>query len=769
MLAAACSSVEPRTQVMLIVDADDAVRGMATSLQVKIEGSLQGSAAADGTTYTRSFDPHDPAGASWPFRFALTPRDGEYGRRYKITLSALDAQNDTLALLRSEGGFVKGKTLALMLRFEAGCLRDASLKCQASETCAGGNCVSASVDPSSLPGLSEIDGGPTGSISDPVAAAGSGGAGAAAVSGGAGAGGMSGTGSIKIGVSDCGDGALGAEEQCDTAIAAGQPGACPTECPKLGCQSMKLEGSGCQARCSATPISAPISDDGCCPPGADSSSDNDCMAQCGNGKIESGETCDPPGSCPSVETCIPANTCLMAVIGGAASSCNATCTMQPIAQCVRDDGCCPSGCTSANDNDCSASCGNGVVEAAARETCEPTSASQPCPTSCDDGDPCTYDLLTGSANNCNAVCTHLTISNPFSLDGCCPYGANANNDSDCPPMCGNGVVERGERCDGVCPEQADCDDHDSCTRDALNGRDCSRQCTHASIGPSAGATDGCCPAGANASTDGDCPPVCGNGVVERGERCDGNCPTQASCDDGKSCTADVITGSNCSRQCTHDDIGPNRTTPDGCCPSGANMDMDADCAPAPPMCGNGKRESGELCDGSDCPTAESCNDDNPCTRDSVTGAPCQLHCAHDAIAANAATKDGCCPANDESWQDADCDARCGNGHKEPGEMCDGADCPTAASCRDSDDCTEDDVQGSPCQLECSHKPIGAKPGDGLCCPAGSNKRQDSDCAAMCGNNAIEPGETCDPPNGTTCSATCQTIIPDPPPPLDGGI
>ena len=32
-----------------------------------------------------------------------------------------------------------------------------------------------------------------------------------------------------------------------------------------------------------------------------------------------------------------------------------------------------------------------------------------------------------------------------------------------------------------------------------------------------------------------------------------------------------------------------------------------------------------------------------------------------------------------------------------------------------------------------------------------------DNVATCGNNVIEPGETCDPPNGTTCGANCQTI------------
>jgi hypothetical protein len=32
-----------------------------------------------------------------------------------------------------------------------------------------------------------------------------------------------------------------------------------------------------------------------------------------------------------------------------------------------------------------------------------------------------------------------------------------------------------------------------------------------------------------------------------------------------------------------------------------------------------------------------------------------------------------------------------------------------------------------------------------------------DNVATCGNGMVEPGETCDPPNGTTCSASCQTI------------
>ncbi len=34
-----------------------------------------------------------------------------------------------------------------------------------------------------------------------------------------------------------------------------------------------------------------------------------------------------------------------------------------------------------------------------------------------------------------------------------------------------------------------------------------------------------------------------------------------------------------------------------------------------------------------------------------------------------------------------------------------------------------------------------------------------DAVSVCGNGAVELGEQCDPPNGTTCSSTCQTIAP----------
>jgi cysteine-rich repeat protein len=45
------------------------------------------------------------------------------------------------------------------------------------------------------------------------------------------------------------------------------------------------------------------------------------------------------------------------------------------------------------------------------------------------------------------MCTFPPITMPMSGDGCCPAGANANNDSDCAPVCGNMIVEVNEQCD----------------------------------------------------------------------------------------------------------------------------------------------------------------------------------------------------------------------------------------------------------------------------------------------------------------------------------
>lgn len=237
-------------------------------------------------------------------------------------------------------------------------------------------------------------------------------------------------------------------ETCDTGIGSGQ-GACPTSCDDgMACTQDSLDSSLCTAQCINVPITAPANNDGCCPSGANATNDNDCIAACGNGVLEAGELCDTAiatgvGSCPT--SCNDMMSCTAdALMNG--GTCQASCTNTPITLPMNNDGCCPPGANTGNDNDCVPGCGNGVVDPG--ETCDTAIAAGPgrCPTTCTDGMACTRDVL-ANGGTCTAVCTFPPITMPMNGDGCCPTGANANNDSDCQPVCRNGVVELPEQCD----------------------------------------------------------------------------------------------------------------------------------------------------------------------------------------------------------------------------------------------------------------------------------------------------------------------------------
>jgi cysteine-rich repeat protein len=256
----------------------------------------------------------------------------------------------------------------------------------------------------------------------------------------------------------CGNGVLEPGEQCDTTLAAGRPGACPTVATcndMIACTADAVMGAGtCAAACTHTAITAPASGDGCCPPGATAATDGDCRGVCGNGVLEPGEQCDTtlaagrPGACPTAATCNDMIACTADAVLSA-GTCAAACTHTAITTAASGDGCCPPGATAATDNDCRAVCGNGALEPG--EVCDTLiAAGRPgaCPTvaSCNDMMACTRDTVAG-AGTCGATCARAPITAPTNGDGCCPAGATASNDNDCRAVCGNRVVEPGEQCD----------------------------------------------------------------------------------------------------------------------------------------------------------------------------------------------------------------------------------------------------------------------------------------------------------------------------------
>lgn len=149
---------------------------------------------------------------------------------------------------------------------------------------------------------------------------------------------------------DCGNGILDAGETCD--------GDCPESCPGASaCTLWTLEGSAelCNARCVQSEITVCQPGDGCCAAGCSSSNDSDCAPQCGNGVVEGSELCD--GNCPTREVCTSSG-CILRQYSGEVGTCDARCVETTISACSSGDGCCPDGCTAANDSDCVIDCRN---------------------------------------------------------------------------------------------------------------------------------------------------------------------------------------------------------------------------------------------------------------------------------------------------------------------------------------------------------------------------------------------------------------------------
>jgi hypothetical protein len=222
-------------------------------------------------------------------------------------------------------------------------------------------------------------------------------------------------------------------------------------------------------------------------------------ADCGNGSIDPGEDCDPPGGC-----------------------CAADCTYEPAGT----------------------SCADGLF-CNGEETCDSMGACLAgTPVGCDDGIACTDDYCDEDADACvnepndancpddELFCNGAEYCDPIndcsSTGEPCPEGTICNEDTDsCDPLayCGNGTIDPGEDCDYTNLGG------ETCESLGFGGGvlACSESCTFD--------TSGCTPL-----------PFCGDSTIDPGEDCDppGGCcaadctyePAGASCPDGMFCNGE---------------------------------------------------------------------------------------------------------------------------------------------------------------------------------------------------------------------------------------
>jgi cysteine-rich repeat protein len=275
----------------------------------------------------------------------------------------------------------------------------------------------------------------------------------------------------------CGDGILGplsggSFEICDDGCLAGADGVCDSTDDNDGCDS-NCTLSGCSN--GVINIGEECDDGKACEDGQPCLNDNDCpgpneclprdgdgcdgsctVSACGNGIVAGAELCDDFKTCQN----------------GALCSSDANCILEGGGDCLRRDG---DGC----DNDCSPSCGNGVIDPVNQEQCDDGNAvegdgcdSNCTPSACGNGvvspgEECDAGFLGGDFNACRSDCTINLCGDTFIEAGEECDDGNFSGGDGCSPLCqletcGNGFkdffsdscddgnVLDGDGCDALC-------------------------------------------------------------------------------------------------------------------------------------------------------------------------------------------------------------------------------------------------------------------------------------------------------------------------------
>jgi formylglycine-generating enzyme required for sulfatase activity len=510
----------------------------------------------------------------------------------------------------------------------------------------------------------------------------------------------------------CGDGVCSTQESGDP----GSPVYCAVDCGACGDGICGLHEMGPNG--------------GSCP--------KDCLAVCGNGKCEGGESVD---------------TCLLDCSGCGDGICGMNESFETCA------------------TDCPPACGNGL--------CEMFESPQICPVDC--MPPCGDGICSSGENpqGCPVDC-------PVCGDGVCGFGETiASCPQDCATACGNGICEGGETGEGCPVDCGFCGDgvcgyyerYDTCPTDCFQG-----------------CGDGACGMGETCTTcPRDCGQCCGNGLCESvvGESsctcptdcgvCPGCCST-ATCRVGTSHSFCGMDGGAC-LDCAHFRMSCVEQECAVVCGDG-RCHEDETCATCQADCGC--KVCGETCEEGHCLftacVGRECGNDGcggTCGNCTVCGETClaglcqftscaERECGADGCGGSCGTcadhyvcesgsclyvpwcGDGTCDSDEDcDTCPQDCGGCCGNGACEPwfGEHCE--------SCLEDCGCT---VCGETCQAEvCTFTAcIGRECGEDGCGGSCGTCQMYHECQSgmcvyvpWCGDKTCDPNEDC-----SVCAVDC---------------